>query len=126
MATAEALIAPAPQCPALPELPPDGFWTETQWTVFMAIMDTIVPAVVTKSSLTDKQGQLGIPDAQYSSVMKMAQATVVERSDEDSLRAYMEDKPSHHPAIRAIHLRIAARLPAKQRAGLGGLLNSLS
>lgn len=126
MATTEALIAPAPQCPALPDLPPDGFWTETQWAVYTALMDTIVPAVVSKSSLTDKEGQLGIPDVHYSSVMKTAQATVIERADEDSLRAFMEDKPSHHPAIRAIQLRIVARLSAKQRAGLGSLLSSLS
>lgn len=126
MAITEALIAPAPRCPALPELPDDGFWTETQWAVYMSIMDTIVPAVVAKSSLTDKEGQLGIPDVRYSSVIKMARATVLERTDEDSLRAFMEDKPSYHPGIRAIQLRIAARLPAKQRAGLGTLLSSLS
>lgn len=126
MVITEALIAPAPRCPALPELPPDGFWTETQWAVYMALMDTIVPAVVSKSALTDKEGQLGIPDAQYSSVIKTAQATVLARKDEDSLRAFLEDKPSCHPEIRAVQLRIAARLPAKQRAGLGGLLSSLS
>jgi hypothetical protein len=89
-------------------------------------MDTIVPAVVSKSSLTDKEGQLGIPDAHYSSVVKSGQVTVIERADEDSLRAYLEDKPSNHPAIRAMQLRIVARLPAKQKAGLGGFLSSLS
>lgn len=126
MATTEALIAPAPQCPAMPELPPDDFWTDAQWAVYVALMDTIVPAVVSKSSLTDKGGQLGIPDAHYSSVVKSGQVTVIERADEDSMRAYLEDKPSNHPAIRAMQLRIVARLPAKQKAALGGFLSSLS
>lgn len=126
MATSEVLIAPAPRCPALPGLPPEGFWTDTQWVVFMAIMDTIVPAVVSKSSLVDKQGQLGISDAQYSSVTKMAKTTVLGRPSEDSLKLFMEDKPSNQAAVRAVQLRILARLPTKQRDGLGRLLSALS
>lgn len=126
MAATEALIAPAPQCPVLPELPPDSFWTESQWAVFTTLMDTIVPAVVPKSCLADKKGQIGIADVHYASVVKTFQASVVERADEDALRAFMADKPSDHSAVRAIHLRIVARLPAKERDGLGGLLSALS
>ncbi|KUI56253.1 Long-chain-alcohol oxidase FAO2 [Cytospora mali] len=126
MATTEVAIAPAPRCPVLPEAPANVFWTETQWTVFMTIMDTIVPTLVSKPALTDKKGQLGIDDVLYSSAMKTARATVLERSDEDSLRAFMEEKPSDQSAVRDIQVRIVSGLSTKQKDGLGGLLSLLS
>jgi len=116
----------APECPALPALPPDDFWSEIEWAVLNAILDTIVPAVVSKSSLTDKQAQLAIPDGEYSSVMRRARATTLQSQDEASLRAFMEDKASTHPAVREVSLRIAARLSHVQKDGLKRLLKSLS
>lgn len=116
----------APESPALPALPPDDFWTETEWAVFNAILDTIVPAVVPRSSLVDRQGQLAIPDGDYSAVMSTAKATTLQSQDEPSLKAFMEDKTSTHPAVREVSLRIAARLSDVQRDGLKRLLRSLS
>lgn len=116
----------APESPALPALPPDDFWSETEWAVFNAILDTIVPAVVSKSSLIDKQAQLAIPDGEYSAVMSKARATTLQSQDEASLRAFMEDKASTHPAVREVSLRIAARLSDVQKDGLKRLLKSLS
>lgn len=116
----------APECPALPALPPDDFWSETEWAVFNAILDTIVPAVVSKSSLTDKEGQLAIPDGEYSAVMARARATTLQSHDEESLKAFMEVKASTSPAVRQVSLRIAARLSYVQKDGLRRLLKSLS
>ncbi|KAK2604864.1 hypothetical protein N8I77_007759 [Diaporthe amygdali] len=124
MALTEEIMAP--QSPALPELPPLDFWSETEWAVFNAILDTIVPAVVSMSSLTHKEGQLGISDDEYSAVMGKARATTLESRDEASLKAFMEDKASTHPAVREVSLRIAARLSVAQRDGLKRLLKSLS
>lgn len=124
MALAGEIVAP--HCPALPELPPDDFWSDTEWAVFNAILDTIVPAVVSKSSLTDKEGQLAIPDGEYSAVFSKARATTLESQDEPSLKALMEDKASTHAAVREVSLRIAARLTVVQRDGLKRLLKSLS
>lgn len=124
MALTEEIMTP--QSPALPELPPLDFWSETEWAVFNAILDTIVPAVVSMSSLTQKEGQLGIPDDEYSAVMGKARATTLESRDEASLKAFMEDKASTHPAVREVSLRIAARLSVAQRDGLKRLLKSLS
>lgn len=116
----------APESPALPALPPDDFWSETEWAVFNAILDTIVPAVVPKSALTDKEAQLAIPDGEYSAVLAKAKATTLESQDEVSLKAFMEDKTSTHPAVREVSLRIAARLSDVQRDGLRRLLKLLS
>lgn len=116
----------APESPPLPALPPGDFWSDTEWAVFNAILDTIVPAVVSKSSLTDKEGQLAIPDGEYSAVMASASATTLESRDEASLKAFMEDKASTHPAVREVSLRIAARLSDVQKDGLKRLLKSLS
>lgn len=116
----------APESPALPALPPDDFWGETEWAVFNAILDTIVPAVVSKSALTDKEGQLAIPDGEYSAVLARARATTLQSQDEVSLKAFMEDKTSTHPAVREVSLRIAARLSDVQKDGLKRLLKLLS
>ncbi|KAG8166075.1 hypothetical protein KVR01_004627 [Diaporthe batatas] len=116
----------APESPALPALPADDFWTDTEWDVFTAILDTIVPAVVSKSSLVDTRGQLAIPDGDYSAVLSTARATTLQSQDEASLRAFMEDKASTHPAVRHVSLRIAARLSDVQKDGLKRLLKSLS
>ncbi|KAG6364880.1 hypothetical protein INS49_006484 [Diaporthe citri] len=116
----------APESPALPALPADDFWGETEWAVFNAVLDTIVPAVVSKSALTDKEGQLAIPDGEYSAVLARAGATTLESQDEVSLRAFMEDKASTHPAVREVSLRIAARLSDVQKDGLKRLLKLLS
>lgn len=116
----------APESPALPALPPDDFWSETEWAVFNAILDTIVPAIVSKSALTDKEGQLAIPDGEYSAVIAKAKATTLKSQDEVSLRAFMEDKASTHAAVREVSLRIAARLSDVQRDGLRRVLKLLS
>lgn len=116
----------APESPALPALPPDDFWSETEWAVFNSILDTIVPAVVSKSSLSDKEGQLAIPDGEFSAVMARARASTLESQDEVALRAFMEDKVSTHPAVREVSLRIAARLSDVQKDGLKRLLKLMS
>lgn len=116
----------APESPALPALPPDDFWSETEWAVFNAVLNTIVPEIVPKSTLTDKEGQLAIPDGEYSAVMARARATTLESQDEVSLKAFMEEKTSTYPAVREVSLRIAARLSDVQKEGLRRLLELLS
>lgn len=124
VASPEALKAP--RSPDVPELPSDGFWTETQWAIFMALMDCIVPAIVAKSSLVDKYAQLGIPDPEYSTVLKTAQAAALEKRTEESIKAFLEDRPSANPTVREVMVRIIARLPPKHRNGLGGFVSGLS
>lgn len=116
----------APLRPELPDLPSDDFWTQTQWAVFMAIMDSVIPAIVSKSRLTDKLGQRGIPDLEYAALMRTSQDTVLETRDAAVLRAFLEDKPSKNPAFHGLLLRTLFRLPVKQRAGLGVILSALS
>lgn len=116
----------APESPALPALPPDDFWSETEWAVFNALLNAIIPSVVPRSALTDKEGQLAIPDGEYSAVMARARATTLESQDALSLKAFMEDKASTHPAVREVSLRIAARLSDVQKDGLRRVLKLLS
>lgn len=116
----------APESPALPALPPDDFWSETEWAVFNAVLNTIIPEIVPRSTLTDKEGQLAIPDGEYSAVMARARATTLQSQDEVSLKAFMEDKTSTYPAVREVSLRIAARLSDVQKDGLRRVLKLLS
>lgn len=116
----------APESPALPALPPDDFWGETEWAVFNALLDTICPRIVPLSALTDKEGQLAIPDGEYSAVMARARATTLQSQDEVSLKAFMEEKTSTYPAVREVSLRIAARLSDVQKDGLRRVLKLLS
>lgn len=116
----------APRPPGESQPLDDSFWDETQWAVFMAIMDTVVPEIVPKSSLADKDAQLGIPDAQYSAVVKTAQEVTVEKRDEGSLRAFLEDRPSTNTVVRSTTMHIIARLSPVQRDRLGAFLTRLS
>lgn len=116
----------APESPALPALPPDDFWSETEWAVFNAVLNTIIPEIVPRSTLTDKEGQLAFPDGEYSAVMARARATTLQSQDEVSLKAFMEDKTSTYPAVREVSLRIAARLSDVQKDGLRRVLKLLS
>lgn len=120
------VVLKVPQNPGLPELPPDGFWNETQWSVFWAIMDSIIPAIVSKSSLVDKKGQQGIPDIEYAALIKTSQTHVLETRDEYVLKAFLEDRPSTNPICREMLLRVLCRLSPKQSNGLGAFLSSLS
>lgn len=117
-----------PQPPSLSELPSDGFWDDTQWTVFWALMDTFVPAIVPKSSLADKQGQLGITDGEYAALLHESDESCAlgGGGDKDLSQAFLEDKPSSQPAVRGAAIRIIARLPADRRDGLGKMLSGLS
>lgn len=124
MASSEVLTAPRRLDP--PPLSSVDFWTDAQWAVFMAIMDTIVPAVVPESSLTDEHGQLGVPDAEYLTASKTARDEVAGVSTEEALTAYLEDRPSTNQVVRRFMLQLIARLPAKRRDGLGKLMSSLS
>lgn len=126
MAVSSETALKAPRSLGRPKQVDDGFWDETQWAVFMAVMDTIVPAIVSKSSLADKTGQLGIPDVQYSTTLKEAQATVMEKSDRQCLEAFMSDRPSTNNAVRASLVHIISRLSPLQRARLGGFMSRLS
>lgn len=116
----------APRTPGLPDLPPDGFWRETQWSVFWAIMDSIVPAIVSKSSLVDKKGQRGLPDVEYAALTKTSQNIILEKTDEHMLQAFLEDRPSLNPITRQTLLRVLCRLSPKQIKGLGAVLSGLS
>lgn len=116
----------APRCPELPELPADDFWSEAQWAVFMAIMDSVIPSIVPKSSMVDRQVQVGIPDAEYSGVVTRAKDVVVELSGEKALRAFLEDRPSASPEVRAAIIRLLVRLPVAHRNGLGKIMSSLA
>lgn len=114
----------APLHPEVPGLPSEAFWTPTQWAVFMAIMDTVIPAIVPKSALTDKRAQRGIPDLEYAALIKADM--VLESGDKDVLVAFLEDKPSTNPVFRGMLLRTLYRLPPKLRDGLGLFLSVLS
>lgn len=119
-------VLAAPRSPGVPEPPSETFWNQAQWTTFMTLMDSVVPAIVSKSSRTDREGQLSIPDVEYADVMKTARATVVEKGDEASLKAYLEDRPSTNPPVRGTMIRVVARLSSTQREKLGGFLSGLS
>ncbi|KAF3769946.1 long-chain fatty alcohol dehydrogenase [Cryphonectria parasitica EP155] len=116
----------APRSPELPMTPPAGFWSETQWDIFWAVMDSIIPAIVSKPCLTDGLSQLGISDAAYSSVMETARHTKLEKKDEASLQAFLQERLSTSPAVRETIIRITSRLPVKQQEALGTFLSSLA
>jgi len=54
-----------PNAPALPEAPAGDWWDETQWRVFLCLLDTVMLPVVAEPYLTDKKDQKKISAAEF-------------------------------------------------------------
>lgn len=126
MASLEVDVLTAPRRPDLPPLPPLDFWSDAQWAVFIAIVDTVVPSVMSESSATDNHAQLAVPDAQYLTAFKTAHDTLAGASTDEVLAAYLHDRPSVNQTVRRYMLQLIAHLPAHRQDGLGKLMSSLS
>ncbi|KAK3340936.1 hypothetical protein B0H65DRAFT_474030 [Neurospora tetraspora] len=68
-----------PTPPGLPPLPPGhgDYFTKTQWTVLMSLLDATIPSITAVSNKKDDKTQLGIADAGFNEIVSKAQAKVI-------------------------------------------------
>ncbi|EEU46044.1 uncharacterized protein NECHADRAFT_37686 [Fusarium vanettenii 77-13-4] len=116
----------APVATALPELPPDDFFSPTQWSVFFALMDGAVPSITSKSAATDDQGQIQLPDDEFDDTVNRALEPLAAPATGDNIRAFLEDRPILDPRFKENLLRTLALSPPSQQRRLGRLLTLMA
>lgn len=118
------LLVPVPT--ALPGIPPDDFFSPTQWSVFFALMDGAVPSITSKSAATDDQGQIQLHDHEFDDAVSRALERLAAPATGDNIRAFLEDRPIMDPRFKENLLRTLALSPPSQRRRLGGLLTLMA
>lgn len=116
----------APVATALPELPPDDFFSPAQWSVFFALVDGAVPSITSKPAATDDQGQIQLSDDEFDDTVNRALEPLAAPATGDNIRAFLENRPIMDPRFKENLLRTLALSPPSQQRRLGGLLTLMA
>ncbi len=126
--------------PAAASLPtpvslPDAtdFLTDAQWTVLMAIMDTVIPAIriqedSTTTAATTKPdlGTIYLPSADYSdAAIKLRNASSPLNHSSDVLEAYLAERPSDNPAFTTLLKCVLSNVPPSKKRDMRILFSIL-
>jgi hypothetical protein len=115
-----------PVATALPEAPPSDFFTETQWDVFYAILDGVLPSIVPQAAgAADDGSALVMPQDEFKRLLDEAAGILHELPPppRETLAAYMGQRSADEAAFRLDCLRLLAMTPARHK--LAKLLNFL-
>jgi hypothetical protein len=115
----------SPKATPLPPLPSDDVLTPAQWKTFVAIVDTVIPAIKPHST-ADAQLEVAVNDNDYSTSISTLRGLSAE-SDSDALVAYyLAESASSNPALReSFHRMLALYMRPSQRKDLAFVLNLL-
>lgn len=92
----------APLVSPLPDLPAGEAFTPEQWTMLMAIMDTVIPSVQRGAKSGSTVSQQTISDAEYRQTVEHLKKTVVGEPEGKVFDDYLSEKPSENPRFRAL------------------------
>ncbi|KAK3939899.1 hypothetical protein QBC46DRAFT_449951 [Diplogelasinospora grovesii] len=115
-----------PSPPELPPPPASDFFSETQWTVLMALLDAVVPSITTASIAQDEKTKTRIREERFDDVVKYARKTMADPPSADNLRAFLEDRPCSDPAFIYKVRRTLGTASESSRKQLGAALTALS
>lgn len=123
---ASSVAGPTP--PGLPPLPPGhgDYFTETQWTVLMSLLDAAIPSITAASNKNDDKTQIGLADAEFNEIVSKAQASVVKKPAVEDITAYLAERASDDPAFCVAVRRTLSTVSAAARTQLGAILFALS
>ncbi|KAJ2892020.1 long chain fatty alcohol oxidase [Zalerion maritima] len=116
------LLGPLPS--PLPPVADPSYFNTTQWAVFMALVEAVVPPVVPETRLTNKAHQLRISNDQHEDAFKKASALAVPPTKPE-LDAYLSESVMENPEFIDLTYRMMGALPIplkKQLARAMGLL----
>jgi hypothetical protein len=116
----------SPRWPGLPDPPAGDWFSETQWTVLLSIIDAVIPPLVPSSAVTHPLAQHGIPDAAWSRALSTTQSTLASSPDRAVLESYLAEQPSANPLTLPALKRSLAYAPTAARSGLGTVLSALA
>ena len=116
----------APLANPLPDLPPGDPFTEDQWKILMAIMDTIIPSIRRETTTSSKVEQLTVSDMQYNTVVDHLKNTVVNPPTNENLDEYLDERPSANPRFQSLLKRYLSQYaPEDAKKGLSFMLSAL-
>ncbi|KAF5017993.1 hypothetical protein F66182_10042 [Fusarium sp. NRRL 66182] len=115
-----------PIATALPDAPPDDFFTPIQWSVLFALFDGVLPSITSKSALADEQGQVQLPDDEFDHILDSSVKSLAAPATRDSIRAFLEDRPAHDARFRDNIVRTLAFTSPAQQKRFAGLLSLMS
>ena len=115
---------PGPLQTTLPPTPDGSFFDETQWAVFLSLLDAALPAIVAASDTSDHAQQITVDDEVYMRQVKPASSPLDAWPDSHVLQKFLAQNPSTDPHFVANVQRTLA-LNA-QRDKLGGALSFLA
>lgn len=105
------------------EAPPPTFFTDTQWRALFAIIDTIVPSVVSgPAAAGNDNDEHHLAPGEYDAYFKLTSERMVKPPSREAFDAYMAERPSDIPAFRDHVTRTIATLLPVQRTQLGTVL----
>jgi hypothetical protein len=116
----------APLANPLPDQPPGDPFTEDQWKILMAIMDTIIPSIRRETTTSNKIAQLTVSDVQYNTAVDHLKNTVVNPPTNESLDEYLDERPSANPRFQPLLKRYLGQYaPEDAKKGLSFVLSTL-
>jgi hypothetical protein len=118
--------APAPVPTGLSTLPATDFWNETQWAVFMSLMDAALPAIGPKSAVQDSRIRVQIPDRELDALFERLANTVADPPSKEDFTAYLGERCVDDVAFVETCKRNVCSLPPSTLKELGGLCTMLS
>ena len=119
----DAGLAPIPT--GLSSLVSTDFWDEAQWSVLFAIMEAVMPAVASQSTIKDKHNQIRITDAEFEDVYKRLAKTVVDPPSKDALRVFLAERCMDDPEYVETCKRMLSSFPPEKNEQLGSVLKVL-
>lgn len=107
---------------AIAKAPSSAFLTEAQWRALFAIIDTIIPSVVTDMDGVGNSNRQHIPQKEYDAYFEQMSGRMVKPPAREAFGAYLAERPSEIPAFRDHITRTLASLQPRPRAQLGTIL----
>lgn len=116
----------APLANPLPDLPPGESFTEEQWSILMAIMDTVIPSIRRETTQSDKIQQLAVSDVQYNTAVDHLKKAVCDPPTSEYLDEYLDERPSANPNFQSLLKRYLGQYaPDDAKKGLAFVLSAL-
>ncbi|KAH6682008.1 long chain fatty alcohol oxidase-like protein [Halenospora varia] len=124
------LAPPGPIALPLPGFLDGEPFTESQWTTFMAIMDTVIPSIRREGATSTADSELehlAIPDADYDATIEEMKQKLVDHPDSKSFEGYLEERASGSSLFQQLIKRIfKEQVPEQSRKGLAVVLSTLN
>ncbi|KAH6847607.1 hypothetical protein B0I37DRAFT_148178 [Chaetomium sp. MPI-CAGE-AT-0009] len=106
-------------------------FNETQWSVLMALMDAVIPAIRIQESGQNTKGldpsTLYLPSSEYSDVsVKLRNAATPLNPTAQTLEAYLAERPSDNPVFARVLKAVLSNVPPSKQRELRILLSILN